>query len=74
MGFDLKAKISEIVDKIKNDKDLMAKFKANPEVTIEGLVGVDIPDGMIDKVVDGVKSGLVADKAKDALGSLKKLF
>lgn len=74
MGFDLKAKISEIVDKIKNDKDLMAKFKANPEATIEGLIGVDIPDGMIDKVVDGVKSGLVADKAKDALGSLKKLF
>ncbi len=74
MGFDIKAKISEIVDKIKNDKDLMAKFKANPEATIEGLVGVDIPNGMFDKVVDGVKSGIVADKAKDALGSIKKLF
>lgn len=74
MGFDIKAKISEIVDKIKNDKDLMAKFKANPEATIEGLVGVDIPNGMLDKVVDGVKSGIVADKAKDALGSIKKLF
>ena len=74
MGFDIKAKISEIVDKIKNDKDLMAKFKANPEATIEGLVGVDIPNGMLDKVVEGVKSGIVADKAKDALGSIKKLF
>lgn len=74
MGFDLKAKISEIVDKIKSDKDLMSKFKANPEATVEDLVGVDIPDGMLDKVVDGVKSGIVADKAKDALGSIKKLF
>lgn len=74
MGFDLKAKISEIVDKIKSDKDLMSKFKANPEATVEGLIGVDIPDGMLDKVVDGVKSGIVADKAKDALGSIKKLF
>lgn len=74
MGFDLKAKISEIVDKIKSDKDLMSKFKANPEATVEDLVGVDIPDGMLDKVVDGVKSGIVADKAKDTLGSIKKLF
>ncbi len=53
---------------------MLANFKADPEKTIEELVGVDIPDGMLDKVIEGVKSGIVADKAKDALGSLKKLF
>lgn len=74
MGFDLKGKISEIIDKIKNDKGLMDKFKASPENTVEELIGVDIPDGMLSKVVDGVKSGIVADKAKDALGTLKNLF
>jgi len=74
MGFDIKGKISEIVDKIKNDKGLMDKFKANPENTVEELIGVDIPDGMLEKVVDGVKSGVALDKAKDALGSIKKLF
>ena len=74
MGFDIKGKISEIIDKIKNDKGLMDKFKANPEKTVEELVGMDIPDGMLDKVVDGVKSGVVVDKAKDALGAIKNLF
>ena len=74
MGFDIKGKISEIVDKIKNDKGLMEKFKANPEKTVEELIGMDIPDGILEKVVDGVKSGVIADKAKDALGSIKKLF
>ncbi len=74
MGFDIKAKIGEVVDKIKNDKGLMDKFKASPEKTVEELIGVDIPDGMLAKVVDGVKSGVALDKAKDALGSLKNLF
>lgn len=74
MGFDLKEKISEIIDKIKNDKGLMDKFKASPEKTVEDLIGVDIPDGMLAKVIDGVKSGVVVDKAKDAFGALKNLF
>ncbi len=74
MGFDIKAKISEIVNKIKHDDALMDKFKANPEATVEELIGMDIPDGMLDKVVDGVKSGMIADKAKDLFGSIKKKF
>lgn len=74
MGFDIKGKISEIIDKIKNDKDIMNKFKENPEKTVEEVAGMNIPDGMLDKVIDGVKSGIVADKAKDALGSIKNLF
>lgn len=74
MGFDIKEKISEIINKIKSDKGLMDKFKASPEKTVEELIGVDIPDGMLEKVVDGVKSGVALDKAKDALGSIKKLF
>ena len=46
----------------------------NPEKAIENLAGIDIPDGMVDKVVDGVKAKIAGDKLSDAVGSLKKLF
>lgn len=71
---DIKAKIGEITDKIKNDPSLKEEFTKNPESAIEKLLGVDIPDGAIDKVVDGVKAKLTADKLSGAAGALKKLF
>ena len=71
---DIKAKIGEITDKIKNDPSLKEEFTKNPESAIEKLLGVDIPDGAIDKVVDGVKAKLTADKLSGAVGALKKLF
>ncbi len=71
---DLKEKISELVDKIKDDKDLQAQFTKNPIKAVEGLVGVDLPDDMIEKVVDGVKAKLSMDKLDDAFDSIKKLF
>ncbi len=71
---DIKAKIGEITDKIKNDPSLKEEFTKNPESAIEKLLGVDIPDGAIDKVVDGVKAKLTADKLSGAAGTLKKLF
>ena len=71
---DIKAKITEIVDKIKKDPSLMDKFKKDPEKTVEDLLGVNIPDGVLDKVVDGVKAALASDKLSGIAGSIKKLF
>ncbi len=71
---DIKAKITELVDKIKNDKDLQAQFKKDPVKAVEKLLGVDLPDDMVEKIVDGVKAKLTADKLSDGLGALKKLF
>lgn len=39
---DIKAKIEEIVEKIKNDKQIMAKFEKDPAAVIEELIGVDL--------------------------------
>jgi hypothetical protein len=36
---DIKAKINELVEKIKGDKNLLASFKAEPIKTIEKLIG-----------------------------------
>ena len=71
---DIKEKISEIVDKIKNDDDLLDSFKKDPIKTVEGLIGVDLPDDVMQKVVEGVKSKITLDNAKDALSSLTGLF
>lgn len=71
---DIKEKITELVEKISEDKDLQAQFKKDPIKAVEKLLGVDLPDDVVEKIVDGVKAKLTADKVGDALGALKKLF
>jgi len=71
---DIKAEISNIVDRIKNDDDLLDKFKKDPVKAVESILGVDLPDEIIEKVVDGVKAKISLDKAGDLLDGLKKLF
>ena len=71
---DIKEKIEEIVNKVKKDENFKKEFKKDPVNAVEKLAGVDIPDGMVDKVVGGVQAKLGADKLGDGLGALKKLF
>lgn len=67
---DIKAKIEEIVEKLKSDKDLMSKFQTNPVGVVEELIGIDLPDDKINALIDGIKAKLTVDK----LGGLGKLF
>ena len=69
---DIKAKIEEIVAKVKSDKDIAKKFKENPVKLVEEIAGVDLPDGAIDKIVDGVKAKVSLDSVKSKLGGLFK--
>ena len=71
---DIKAKINELVDKIKNDDELKAQFKKNPIQAVEKLLGVDLPDDMVEKIVDGIKAKLTLDSASGLAGKLKGLF
>ena len=66
----LKDKIDEIVEKIKNDKDVAAKFKKDPIGLVEELLGVDLPNDQLQTVVDAVKAKVDLDKVGDALGAL----
>ena len=67
---DIKAKIEELVNKIKGDKDLLAKFQKDPITTVEGLLGVDLPNDQIEKIVDGIKAKIDLDKLGGMLGGL----
>ncbi len=71
---DIKAKIEEIVAKIKADKNIAAKFKENPVKTVEDLLGIDLPDDQVKAIVDGVKAKINLDDAEGLLGKAKKLF
>lgn len=71
---DIKEKINEIVDKIKNDPDLLKKFKTDPVKVIEGLIGIDLPDDQINAVVEGVKAKISLDSLGDIGGKLGGLF
>ncbi|MBE5886950.1 MAG: hypothetical protein E7284_11170 [Lachnospiraceae bacterium] len=70
----IKEKIEEIVEKIKKDPDFKEDFMKDPEKAIEKATGIDIPDGMVDKVIDGVKAKVAGDKLSGAMDSIKKLF
>ncbi len=67
---DIKEQIEGAVSKITGDKDLQEKFKKDPEKTVESVLGVNIPDGAVDKVVAGVKAKMGAGKIGGILGKL----
>lgn len=77
----IKEKIEEIVEKLTKNADLKERFAKEPIKVIEELIGIDLPDETIEKIIEGVKAKIavdklddIGDKLGDALGALKKLF
>ncbi len=71
---DIKEKIESVVKKLLSDKKLMEKFERNPVKVIEELLGVDLPDDLVNQIIDGVKAKINLDKVGDALEALGGLF
>lgn len=71
---DIKEKIEEAVSKISKDKSLQEQFQKDPVKTVEGVLGIDLPDDVSEKVVAGVKAKLTGDKISGAASKLKGLF
>jgi hypothetical protein len=71
---DIKEKIEAVVKKLMADKNLMAKFEKNPAKVIEELLGVDLPDELVNNIIEGVKAKINLDKVGDALEALGGLF
>lgn len=70
MIMDIKAKIEELVSKIKNDKDFAEKFKNDPVKAVEGVLGVDLPDDQVNKIVDGIKAQIAGGELMDKVSGL----
>ena len=71
---DIKAKIDEVVAKVQAEPDLMDKFQKNPVQAVEGIIGVDLPDDVINGIVDGVKAKLGIDSAAGLIDKIGGLF
>ena len=73
---EIKEKIEKIVKEISQNKNLAKEFQKDPIATVKKIIGLQLPDDTIEKVIAGVKTKLTADKAKtvldDAMSFLKK--
>ena len=68
---DVKKRANELVDRIKDDPVLRTRFKNEPVQTIEELLGVDLPDDEIKKVVAAVGAKVGAGKLQDLADDMK---
>lgn len=74
LRMDIKEKIESIVKKIKKDPDIKKDFEKEPVKTVEKLLGVNLPDDVVEKIIDGVKAKMTGDNLSDMADKLKKLF
>ena len=71
---DMRILAIKLSEKIQKNPALLKKFNTEPVKVVEELVGMDLPDEIIEKVVDGVKAKITLDKAGDVLDALGGLF
>ena len=67
--FDVKAKVDELVKKHTTDKGLAKKFVKEPVKTVEALLGVDLPDETVKKLIAGVREKISLEKIGALLDS-----
>ncbi len=71
---DIKEKISKIVEEITKNPSLKDEFEAEPVKVIEKLIGVDLPDDVVEKIIDGVKAKLTVENVSKVADALKNIF
>ena len=71
---DIKEQITQVVEKVTKDEKLMEQFRKEPAKAVESVIGVDLPDDVINKVVEGVKAKISVDKLGNIAGTIKNLF
>ena len=74
MGMDIKEQIKKAVESISKDKKLQEQFQKEPAKALDSILGVDLPDDVINQVIQGVKAKLTVDNVSDAVDALKGLF
>ncbi len=70
----IKELIEKVVDAIKDNDNIKEQFEKEPVKVIEKFLGVDLPDDIVEKVIDGVKAKITLDQVSDVASALKGLF
>lgn len=71
---DIKGQINTIFEKVTKDENFKKDFTSDPVKAVEGVLGVDLPDDVINNVISGVKAKLTGDKISGAVDAIKGLF
>ena len=64
---DIMEKLEDLVEKIKGDKTIAAKFKKDPIDTVQDLLDIKLPEEQIEKLVDAIKKKMKLDDLDDVL-------
>ena len=59
------------MERITKDEKLKEQFRKEPVKALESILGVNLPDEVIEQVVNGVKAKLTQDKIEDSVDALK---
>jgi len=71
---DIKEQISKIVEEVSKNPNIKEQFEKEPVKVIEKVIGIDMPDDVVMKIVDGVKAKLTMDNVSKAADTLKGIF
>ena len=75
---DIKEKLQDLVEsvtkKLKEDPSLLSSFKKEPIKVIEKVIGIDLPDEQIEKLITMVKAKLAADDLADKADDIKDVL
>ncbi|MDE6915330.1 MAG: hypothetical protein K2P39_00820 [Lachnospiraceae bacterium] len=71
---DIKEQIGKVVEEISKNPDIKEQFEKEPVKLIEKLIGVDLPDEIVEKIIDGVKAKLTVDGVSKVANALKGVF
>lgn len=71
---DMKEQINKVVEEISKNPNIKEQFEKEPVKVIEKLIGADLPDDIVMKIVDGIKAKLSIDNVSNLADSLKGIF
>ena len=71
---DVTKMINQVVDLVQNNASMKTQFEKEPVKVIEKILKVDLPDDVVNAIIDGVKAKITLDTVADVAGALKGLF
>lgn len=71
---DVKGQINKIVEEISKNPNIKEEFEKEPVKVIEKVIGIDLPDDVVMKIIDGVKAKITIDEVSKAADALKGMF
>ena len=71
---DIKEQISKILEENSKNHEIKEMFEKEPVKAIEKVTGIDLPDDVVNKIIDGVKAKLTIDNVSKAADVLKGVF